>query len=95
MNNLVERARRTVRNYPEHVAKREQAKLILELADEIERLGKAFEAAEEWCESHKQWDTLVRIENLRKNPSYYSIPAANLEPIASAATTSTNETKKP
>ena len=84
MSNLVDRARRTVRNYPEHVAKREQAKLILELADEIERLGKAFDAAEEWCGSRNQWDTLVRIGNLRKNPSYYLIPAANLEPVVAA-----------
>lgn len=65
MHKLVERARRTVRNYPEHVAKRETAKLILELADEIQRLDNAMVEAEEWCLANKQYDALRTIANLR------------------------------
>lgn len=64
MNTLVDRARRTVRNYPEHVAKREQAKLILDLADEIQRLGKAIERMEDWCVESRNYDALRKLAEL-------------------------------
>jgi len=38
MSDLVDRARRIVRDYPPHIAQREQAKLIVEMADELDRL---------------------------------------------------------
>ena len=54
MNDLVTRARRIVRNYPEHVARREQALLITELANYIERQDSEREALLVWLESQRE-----------------------------------------
>lgn len=64
MNKLVELARRTVRNYTEHFARQAQAELILELADEIQRLGKAIERMEDWCVESRNYDALQKFAEL-------------------------------
>jgi hypothetical protein len=65
---LTERARRIYRNYPPHVQQREQAKLILELVDAIEKTAGYKRDAERFEAALNEWEQRTDGEIVERNP---------------------------
>ena len=72
---LIERARRIYRNYPPHVQQREQARLILELADELDKAAGYKRDAERFESALSEWEQRTDAEIVERDPKEEQSPA--------------------